>query len=109
MFEHRSQKDYYIHINIRLNVHSILKPEIKITSNLNNSNFTYDERGADKIHLLLARARNLQDKISLDTINQKEKREFTTIFNEILILKYFKLELCEELLNQNRWKNIVCL
>ena len=52
--------------------------------------------------MLLAKARVLQDKISLGSINQKEKRIFTTNISKLLKLKYFDYELSEELLNQIR-------
>ena len=78
--------------------------ENKSTSNINNSNKTYDEKDIDKINLLLAKARILQDKISLGSIKKKEKRDFTTIINKLFKLKYFDYELCDELLDQIRWK-----
>ena len=99
LFEHRSQKYFTTLIYIRIIVHSILKTENKSTSNINNSNNTYDEKDIDKINLLLGKARILQDKITLGSINKKEKRDFTTIINKLFKLNYFDYELCEELLN----------
>ena len=63
--------------------------ENKSTSKINNSNDTYNEKDVDKINLLLSKARPLQEKISLGTINYKEKRNFTSIINKLLKLKYF--------------------
>ena len=78
------------------------KTENKSTSKINNSINTYDEKDVDKINMLLAKARVLQEKISLGNINKKEKRDFTTIINKLFKLKYFDYELCDELLNQIR-------
>ena len=80
------------------------KTENESVSKINNSNDTYNEKDVDKINLLLSKARIIQDKITLGTINQKEKRNFTTIINNLLKLKIFDYELSEKLLDQIRWK-----
>ena len=88
--------------NTKTNLHkstSSSTKENKNTSNIKNTNNTYNEKDVDKINLLLSKARIIQEKISLGTINQKEKRNFTTIIIKLLKLKYFNKDLVDEFLN----------